>query len=302
MSAPEARALCDEHVLLGASFEDDRDGACPRVISYLGEKDLDELGGDAFLCDLSGSCYLLAAGALAGGLATAAFAGRIPAVGECAFGACLSGDGAVVGVPLLLRTGTDELVVLDASPRAGALEGWLSFLRSVEAGGVRPYEGVSLEDAHGTLVPLLLSGAAAERVLLDYVPAGTDLPRAGQLAQLRLDRIAGLVARVPVVDAPSYLVFVPAPMARVLWRSLLSFTEVAPVGHGALRRALSRGLPWGELLRSTDRVCVGRPELEGWGLVRNGNDFVGARALAAQEASLPCGEEAPDGRTDGIRL
>ena len=282
----EHSTLYQEHVLLGAEFDEEEGSQRPaRVLTYLGEEDLGSLGEGALLCDLSGSCYLLAGGALASGFAAAALAGYLPAVGECAYGACLSGDGSVVGVPLLLRTGSDELVILDASPRGPVLEGWLSFLRSVEARGERPYEGVTLEDAHGTLVPLLIAGPAAHRVLLDYVAEGSGLPAAGEVAQVALDRIGALVAGVPVCgeDAPSYLVFVPAPLAQVLWRSLLSFTEVVPVGHAALEGALELRLPWGSLLRARGRVDAPRQQLVDWGLVRGDDGFVGARALRANE-------------------
>lgn len=284
MSGAGRGALFEEHVLLGASFED-ADGEKPaRAAAYLGEDAAGALDDGAVLCDLSGSCYLLASGAVGCGLASAALACELPAVGECAFGACLAGDGALVGVPLLLRTGTDELVVLDATERAPVLEGWLTFLAGIEAQGVRPYDGASLEDAHGSLVPLLLAGPAAARVLEDYLAEGATLPAAGRVAQLSLDRIGALVAHVRLGRAAedAYLVFVPGPLARVLWRSLLSFTEVSPIGHAALRGLCARLLPWGELTGSAGQVVPTRRQLVDWGLLRVDDGFVGARALRAR--------------------
>lgn len=284
MSRQDALVLFEEHALLGASFEE-CDGDLPsRVLDYCGES-LATLPDDgAALCDLSGSCYLLAGGAYATGLAPAAFAGEEPRVGECEFSACLTGDGSVVGVPLLLRTGDDELVVLDASLRSGIVEGWLSFLSSVEVRGEKPYAGATLEDAHGTLVPLLLAGPAAERVLLDYVSDGASLPAAGSVSQLLLDRIGTLVAHVPAEKdlASCYVVFVPAPLARVLWRSLLSFTEVVPIGHKDLDRLVVRHLPWGPLVGSDGQIVASYQHLVDWGLVRGDDSFVGARALRSQ--------------------
>ena len=284
MSTTQPSALYQEHVLLGASFDEAEAQLSARVLSYLGEKDARLSADEAMLCDLTGSCYLLAEGAYASGFASAAFAGSEAQVGECAFSACLTGDGSVVSVPLLLRTGSDELVVLDVSPRRDVLGGWLSFLRAVDAQGVRPYESVSLEDAHGTLVPLLLAGGGATRVLTDYLGEGSALPKAGTVAQLMLDKIGALVANVAGsgLGAGAYVVFVPVPYARTLWRSFLSFTEVVPVGHARLEEELENALPWGSLLRSSDQIRAERQQLVDWGIVRGDDGFVGARALRGE--------------------
>lgn len=273
--------LAAEHALLGASFskEEGASGVC-RVVSYAGEQDF---GDGALLCDLTGATYLLLDDPERTGLGGVALAGRELSVGECAFEGVLSGDGSLLAAPLALRTGDAETVLIDVTERGVALEAWLGFLRSAQAGGVAPYASTSLEPAHDMLVPLLLAGPAAEGVLLDYVVRGDALPAPGRVSQMSLDAIAALVARLPqpVADPASYLVFCPPSRARVLWRSLLSFTEVTPVGHDALRDVVSRELPW-ERAGSTGPLRGPRGQLASWGLVRAGSDFVGARALDEQ--------------------
>ncbi len=55
--------LHEEHVLLGASFEESAVTGGPLVLAYAGEKNLDELLPGAVLSDLTGSAYLLVSGA-----------------------------------------------------------------------------------------------------------------------------------------------------------------------------------------------------------------------------------------------
>lgn len=279
--ATESSTLLPEHALLGALMGEPGASVAP-VLSYPGELAGHDGSGGAALADLSGSCYLLLSGPDAPLLARSALAGRALGVGEAAFEAVLSGDGGLISVPLALRTGDGELVVLDAGPRGPILHAWLGFLSEVEQGGERPFAGAAVEDASGMLVPLLLAGPEASRVLGDYVSSPADLPEPGRVAPVSLDRISCLVARVPDAGParePRYLVLVPPVAARVLWRSLLSFPEVDPVGVGRAGELLLGGAPWAGLVSSEDSVRASRGELGGWGLLREEPDFVGARGL-----------------------
>lgn len=277
---PRSSVLEPEHALLGALMGDG-DGIAP-VLSYPSEQ-AGHVGAEgAALADLSGSCYLLVSGPESGLLASSALAGKPLGVGEVAFEAALSGDGGLVSVPLALRTGDSEFVLIDLSSRAPLLEAWLGFLSSVEQGGERPFGEVAVEDASEMLVPLLLAGPAADRVLGDYVSSPDDLPGPGSVRNVSLDRISCLVACAPVAGravGPCYLVFVPSVAARVLWRSLLSFSEVDPIGTVRAGRLLLGGAPWASALESEDAVRVSRGELMSWGLLRDSNDFVGSRGI-----------------------
>lgn len=281
MSAPRMGRLHPEHVLLGARFLGSEGAGPLRVASYEREGGAREaLEGGALLCDLTGATYLLVHGTGAAWLAEAALAGRALAVGEVAFEAVLAGDGGLVGVPLALRTGDTELVLLDASARAGMLAPWLGSLCGLEMEGQRIFPDVEVEDATPMLVPLLLAGARARQVLEDYVPSPGDLPRPGRAVSTHLDAIACVVAAVSVPGAPeAFCLLVPPPSARALWRSLLSFTEVSPVGHEALGDLMGGILPWGGLVTDTGAARASRAELLGWGLARPGGGHVGERGL-----------------------
>ena len=272
--------LHTEHVLLGASFEPGLDDLLA-VSSYPQGGSQKDAEKGALLCDLTGSCYLLVSGASAPDLARTALAGRSLGVGEVAFEAALSGDGSTLSVPLVLRTGDHELALLDPSPRGEVLSAWLDFLSRVEQDGTAPFAETRVEGASDMLVALALVGSEARAVLSDYVPASSDLPAPGVVSSLRLDEIPALVACLPRAGGlpEGFLILVPPERARAIWRSLLSFGEIYPVGLGALRELLCDTLPWGELLSTSDVVRYSGSTLRGWSLVRNEGDFVGAREL-----------------------
>lgn len=275
-----AGVLQGEHELLGATFETTLDDAPAVVQTYLNEQVPAWSGDAATLTDLSGGAYLLVSGPEAESLMGLALAGRRLEVGETRFSASLSGSGETISVPLALRTGDNEFVVIDPTPRGHALSGWLRFLAGMEQGGVRPFPNTTVEDASSMLVPLLLVGGAAPAVLGDYVHGGESLPVPGRVSQIRLDSFVSVVAGIPLPGGvPAYLVLVSPPAARPIWRSLLSFTEVHPVGHRALAARLSKTLPWGARLDASGPVTLARGELAEWGLLRPEADFIGARGL-----------------------
>lgn len=283
MSAPRMGVLHGEHVLLGARFEGGSEVETLLVTSYENEVAPAEGLEGALLADLTGCAYLLLSGTSVEALGRAMLAGRELSVGEAYFEAVLTGDGSVCSVPLALRTGDTELVLLDPTARGTALAGWARFLVGVSQGDGAPFAGAEVEDASGMLVPLLLTGAAAEAVLADYVSSPADLPASGRVSSLHLDAIPAVVAHLPRTGstAPAYLVLVPPANARALWRSLLSFREVSPVGSEAVR-ALVEGLPWGSQLSGKGPVRVPAEVLAGWGLLRAGEGYVGARGLAGR--------------------
>lgn len=280
LTLPELAALLHaEHELLGASFE--RAGEGLRVVaSYTApDAEADAFTSGAALADLTGLPSLLISGAPAQSLAELAFAGRRLAVGESAQEALLSGDGSLLAAPLLARTGDQEYVAWDLTARAETGFAWVTFLSGIEQNGKAPFAGVEASDISTQLLPLLLAGPAADSVLTDYLH-GQALPAAGQVASLALDRIQSLVVGLP--DAPhAWLLLVPPQMARVFWRSFLSFPVVAPVGRRAVDAWLSREYDWYRVVQGPDKLALGRDRLAGLGLVREDAGFVGARGLDA---------------------
>lgn len=276
MSEQKRSILHTELEYLGAQFSTSTEGF-NLAQSFYGEKPLEEALKDCALIDLSGIGYTLVSGTSAQNFVEAVFAGKQLEVGETSFECALTGDGSLSSIGLLARSGQNEYVVLDASERSLVLDEWLSIIASVEQNGVAPYAGVSLEDATPLLTPLLLAGKKAKKVLMDYL-GEQKLPEDSKLCNLMLDQtIPALVANVSTKKVPAYLVMVPPVHTVILFRSLLSFETVHPLGHKQLIEGLKTYLPWFSELASNTKVVVAKDKLEGWGLLRASDDFIGAR-------------------------
>ena len=276
MSEQKRSILHTELEYLGAQFSTSTEGF-NLAQSFYGEKPFEEALKDCALVDLSGISYTLVSGTVAQNFVEAVFAGEQLEVGETSFECTLTGDGSLSSIGLLARSGQNEYVVLDASERSLVLEEWLSIIASVEQNGVAPYAEVSLEDATPLLTPLLLAGKKAKKVLMDYL-GEQQLPEDSKLCNLMLDQtIPALIANVSTKKVPAYLVMVPPVHTVILFRSLLSFETVHPLGHKQLIEGLKTYLPWFSELASNTKVVVAKDKLEGWGLLRASDDFIGAR-------------------------
>jgi hypothetical protein len=276
MSEQKRSILHTELEYLGAQFSTSTEGF-NLAQSFYGEKPLEEALKDCVLIDLSGIGYTLVSGTSAQNFVEAVFAGNQLEVGETSFECALTGDGSLSSIGLLARSGQNEYVVLDASERSLVLDEWLSIIASVEQNGVAPYAEVSLEDATPLLTPLLLAGKKAKKVLMDYL-GEQRLPEDSKLCNLMLDQtIPALVANVSTKKVPAYLVMVPPVHTVILFRSLLSFEMVHPLGHKQLIEGLKSYLPWFSELATNTKVVLAKDKLEGWGLLRTSADFIGAR-------------------------
>ncbi|MDO4536689.1 MAG: hypothetical protein Q4B54_00880 [Coriobacteriales bacterium] len=271
--------LYQEHMLLGAAFDEQR-----RPLRYANEN---EQAG-AYVADLTSAQLLLFAGTPAANFAHTAFAGTELTPGHCSYQAVLTGDGSVADIPLLARTGTSEYLVLSDSPRQEVLCAWLSFLAEVSQDGVAPFADMHTQDVTGSHVLLLVWGPQARSILADYTPSSA-LPREGEVKSCKLDAIPCIVVGLPKAQAQGkatgemrYLLFVPPQRARALWRSLLSFAEMSPRGWQGTSEELERCYPWRARLAESDVLQLGAQDLQAQGLLRSGQDFVGARGLFAR--------------------
>lgn len=272
-----ASFLRTEHELLAAQFKFFEELESELPIAYAGVDEVAVLRNDVGLTDLSGMSAALIAGPVAQAFIEMICAGRKPAVGEACFEPVLAGDASLISISLLSRTGDSEYLLCDVSPRASLLDAWLHFIATAQQNDIAPFKEIQLEDASFELVPLLLTGPEASLVLSDCL-AG-DVPAAGQVRSLELDKIRCLVTSLPKPFDKAYLVMAPPQYARVLWRSFLSFTNVNPVGRTTLFAEAKQMAVWVSWLHSTDRIEKSAQELQTFDLLRQGSDFVGARAL-----------------------
>ena len=265
-----------EHELLGAEFERRRcTGEPPWRLRRGVRRRLARCSPTS-----PGATYLLASGADARRFAGPRSPGGALRVGEAACEAALTGTGASSPSRCSCERATASTSSSTRVDAAGALAAWLELLAHAALGGGRAaFPDLLLEDASGMLVPLLLAGPAAARGARRLRPATAPSPRRGASSSCSLDAITAVVARPAAPFAPSaYLVLVPVGAARILWRSLLSFTEVTPVGHRALRPCSLERMPWRAPL--ADGAPAERaPSLRAGGSSATDQTFVGARSL-----------------------
>ena len=273
--------LLNEHMLLGAILENGEKGFASKAVVYGdGTAERDALRDGCGVADLSYLRMMLIGGDAAEPFFSATVACELPAVGECRFGAILAGDAAVIATPLVVRTGDHEFLLLEGQDRWPAMDAWLRWVADLEQDGVRPYAGVSVSEVTGSLVPLLLHGPTAGEVLGDYLKGNGGLPQGGICSQALLDeRIPAIIVCPGFSKEPSYLAFVPNKNAVVIWRSLMSFGSVAPVGSSAVEGLAGRTLGWARLMRGADRVTLPTEALYRWDLARKSGGFIGARSL-----------------------
>ena len=272
---PETTALYEEHLLLGASMAPIEETDLLVPMGYPGSDEA-SVEGSTLLFDLTGLPYGLLSGPEAQNVAEMTFAGPCLEVGECAFEPALFGDGSLVGLPLVLRTGEHEYCLLDLLGADDACMEWALYLTNFIQDGQRLFPGTTLEDATEFLLPLLMWGSDAPLVLNDYLSDGVTLPAPGTLVSCKLDKIPAIIAALPALS-DAYLVLVPPQCARIIWRSFLSFSCLEPAGLVDLKRELMREIPWSEL--AADRAKATASSLTAHQLIRTGGQFVGMRGL-----------------------
>lgn len=276
--------LQQEHMALGAALEELEDLSVVAQYHDL-ETEYEALSNGTALIDISWARLLLIQGQPLENFAQAALTCAPLKVGQASPTALLAGDGALINVDLAARTGDQELLLVDTSARFDVLDGWLDFLEHIESDGVSPYAHISHSEQSEALVCLQLTGARAQELLTDYVADKNLLPKPGRVTQVNLDKIACILIGLPTASSSerahraSYLVLVPAAYAAILWRSFLSFTYVEPVGHRAWDAAERVLVPWYEHIQKTKPLMVPASVLESWGLVRQQQNFIGARGL-----------------------
>ncbi len=279
---PEAvpgNVLEGEHLLLGGSMEPDAQGR-PEAAWYgdgAGEPAAFREG--CALADVGSLVATCISGDAADAFVSAVFTCYVPAPGRLAGALSLMGDGRVVAPVILAGLAPTEFCVWCPAELAAGLGEWMRGIAAVESGGVAPYSSVEFSHGAPLSTTLMLAGPEAAVVLGDYLSEGASLPGPGTLANVRLDAIDTVVMRPEVGSFSPYLVVVPDASARVLWRSLLSFQSVAPVGTSAV---------WGRVAEEAPGLVdflddpIGRrlpADLGLQGLLRPGDDFIGARAL-----------------------
>lgn len=278
--------LYDEHVVLGATFSFDEAGG-EYVTSYpqqspdtVESKDLAD--HECCIADMSGVFYRVISGVDAQAYISMLSATDHAGIGDTRLSCVLSGDGSVISYPFIARTGDSEYVILDTSARSQTLGMWMDFVQHIKQDTYEPFANVHIETYDEKLVPIALYGNGVNQLLLDYIPQDSAIFENHRVNVISLDSHITCLCLHPCQSW--YMLFVPAKYARLMWRSLLSFTYVKPQPYHHACDYLCASQPEELNVNSNDKLTLTFRVLNNYNLVRSDTSYIGARELQTTKA------------------
>ena len=194
---------------------------------------------------------------------------KIDEMGRAVYTVMCDEDGGIIDDLIVYHTGDLEyLVIANAATRAGDWE-WISAHMTDEV------ECVDESDRTGLIA---LQGPEAIRIVEDM--ARIDAPKRFHIAEASMDGVPVLLSRTGYTGEDGVEIVCHISQAAAIWRSLLSYTEVTPVGLGArdtLRLEMGYPLYGTDMDRSVDPISAGL----GWVVaLGKAGGFIGHDAVA----------------------
>jgi aminomethyltransferase len=200
---------------------------------------------------------------------------RIAELGQAQYTLLLDDDGHIIDDLIVYHTGDLEyLIIANASNRETDFT-WLSEHAPVDLELVDESDRTSL---------IALQGPEALRIARELAGAVWSPPARFNIAEATLDTIPALVARTGYTGEDGVEIITRTSDAPALWRALLSFGEVTPVGLGArdtLRLEMGYALYGSDMDRTIDPISAGL----GWVVPKAKSGYTGAEAVAAVRES-----------------
>jgi aminomethyltransferase len=139
---------------------------------------------------------------------------------------------------------------------------------------------VELVDESDRTALIALQGPKAIEIFAELAGDGGSgaLPARFHVGEARVGQVPVLVARTGYTGEDGVELLCHESHARVLWRAILSFPEVAPAGLGArdtLRLEMGYHLYGNDMDRGVDPISAGL----GWVVSRDKGDFIGRDAI-----------------------
>ncbi|NTW27808.1 MAG: glycine cleavage system aminomethyltransferase GcvT [Coriobacteriia bacterium] len=196
--------------------------------------------------------------------------GKISQLGQAQYTLLLDDDGHIIDDLIVYHTGDLEyLIIANASNREADFE-WLS---------AHAPQDLELVDESDRTSLIALQGPKALAILKQLADESFDLPARFSITEALVDTIPVLVARTGYTGEDGVEILTKAADAPALWRALLSFPEVVPVGLGArdtLRLEMGYPLYGSDMDRTIDPVSAGL----GWVAPKSKSGYIGAETVA----------------------
>jgi glycine cleavage system aminomethyltransferase T len=210
----------------------------------------------------------------------------LDAMGGATASLLLNGEGEIIDLVLLIRTGDREYMVSTNEACRQEVYEWLTAHSTLsdEAGAL--FEDLAITDESSQLACVALFGEGSQAVLEEL--AGAELlafPHSGALTMAQLDTVAALILASPVLPGENYELFCQPAAAEGLQYAFMSFPEVQPASFAEYVEQRIQAQTWFAAADSAEYTFPAEAGLEH--LLRLSNDFVGAQALRHRNGSQP---------------
>jgi aminomethyltransferase len=203
--------------------------------------------------------------------------GRISDLGQAQYTLMLDHDGRIIDDLIVYHSGDLEyLIIANASNHEVDAE-WLASHCPAE---------VELADESLRTSLIALQGPAALEIVRELAGDAWEAPSRFTLCEATLDTVPALVARTGYTGEDGVEILTSTTAAPRLWRAILSFGNVSPVGLGArdtLRLEMGYPLYGSDMDRTNDPVSAGL----GWVVPKEKRGYIGADAVAQVRETGP---------------
>lgn len=203
---------------------------------------------------------------------------RISGIGEAQYTLMLNDEGGIIDDLIVYRTGDMEfMIIANAANRTkdfAWLEDHLPPIHEVGEG----VDNIELVDESDKVGLIAIQGPGALDVVAELAGEGFEAPDRFHIVSTFLDTLPVMVARTGYTGEDGVEVLAANCDLPALWRALLSFPEVHPVGLGArdtLRLEMGYHLYGNDMDETVDPISAGL----GW-VVRKDGSFIGSDAVS----------------------
>jgi aminomethyltransferase len=202
---------------------------------------------------------------------------KISQLGQAQYTLLLDDDGHIIDDLIVYHSGDIEyLIIANASNHETDFD-WLKSHAPAQ---------VEFVDESARTSLIALQGPLAVGIAKELAGAGWEPPTRFTIGEATLDSVPALVARTGYTGEDGVEILTSTSTAPQLWRAILSFAEVSPVGLGArdtLRLEMGYPLYGSDMDRSIDPISAGL----GWVVPKAKTGFVGEAAVADVRANGP---------------
>jgi len=202
---------------------------------------------------------------------------RISELGHAQYTLMLDDEGHIIDDLIVYHSGDLEYLIIANASNHDVDFAWLSAHAPAQIELVDESERTSL---------IALQGPSALGIVSELAGEGWEAPSRFTLCEATLDTVPALIARTGYTGEDGVEILTSTSTAPQLWRAILSFPEVSPVGLGArdtLRLEMGYPLYGSDMDRTVDPISAGL----GWVVPASKTGYLGSKCVADVRASGP---------------